>query len=229
MDQLVLGDLRFQVRWSTRRKTMGLTVERDGTLTLAAPPHCPTERLIKFARSKTFWVYTQIAKRDLLRHPHDEKSFVTGEGFSYLGRTYRLLLVDDDEGEPLRLRGGRLELHRGRGRDGATLLRRWYVRLGQVWLRARVHRLAGQVGVETPPVQIQDLGYRWGSCGRNGRLYINWQVMALPPALVEYVVAHELVHLREPHHTPRFWRLLGRVLPDYVQRRDRLAEMGGDL
>jgi hypothetical protein len=53
--------------------------------------------------------------------------------------------------------------------------------------------------------------------------------MVLPPALVEYVVAHELVHLREPHHTPRFWRLLGRVLPDYVHRRDRLAELGGDL
>ncbi len=49
---------------------MGLTVERDGTLTLAAPPNCPTERLIKFAKSKTFWVYTQIAKRDLLRRPH---------------------------------------------------------------------------------------------------------------------------------------------------------------
>lgn len=229
MDQLDLGDLHFRVRWSSRRKTLGLTVERDGSLTLAAPPQCPTERLIKFAKSKTYWVYTQIAKRDLLRHPHDEKSFVTGEGFSYLGRTYRLLLVDDDEGEPLRLRGGRLELLRGRARDGAALLRRWYVRLGQVWLRARVQRLAGQVGVEAPPVQIQDLGYRWGSCGRNGRLYLNWQVMVLPPALVEYVVAHELVHLREPHHTPRFWRLLGRVLPDYVQRRDRLAELGGDL
>lgn len=229
MDHLDVGHLHFRVRWSPRRKTMGLTVERDGSLTLAAPPSCPTERLVKFAKSKTYWVYTQIAKRDLLRRPHYEKSFITGEGFDYLGRTYRLLLVDDDKGEPLRLRGGRLELHRGQAGEGSALLRRWYVRLGQTWLRTRVQRLAGQVGVDTPPVQVQDLGYRWGSCGRNGRLYLNWQVMALPPSIVEYVIVHELVHLREPHHTPRFWRLLSRVLPDYAQRRERLAEMGGQI
>lgn len=227
MEQLVLGDLRFRVRWSTRRKTMGLTVERDGSLTLAAPPHCPTARLIKFAKSKTYWVYTQIARRDLLRRPHDEKSFISGEGFSYLGRTYRLLLVDDDEGEPLRLRGGRLELHRSRSQEGAALLRRWYVRLGQVWLRTRVQRLAGHAGVDAPPVQVQDLGYRWGSCGRNGRLYLNWQVMTLPPSLVDYVIAHELVHLKEPHHTPRFWRQMSMMMPDYSHRRDLLAKTGG--
>jgi hypothetical protein len=53
--------------------------------------------------------------------------------------------------------------------------------------------------------------------------------MALPTPLVEYIVAHELVHLREPHHTPKFWRLLGRILPDYAQRRERLARIGGEL
>ena len=229
MDQLDLGDLHFRVRWSSRRKTLGLTVERDGSLTLAAPMTCPKDRLVRFAKSRTFWDYTQLAKRDLLRHPQEHKEFVTGEGFAYLGRTHRLQLVDDDAGEPLRLKGGRLELHRGRSSEGADLLRRWYTRLGQVWIKARVQRLGGHLGDDLPPVQVQDLGYRWGSCGRNGRLYFNWKVMTLPPGLVEYVVAHELVHLREPHHTPRFWRLLGRVLPDYGQRRERLALMGGDL
>jgi len=56
-----------------------------------------------------------------------------------------------------------------------------------------------------------------------------WRVMTLPTPLVEYVVAHELVHLREPRHTPRFWRLLGRILPDSTTRRERLAMIGGEL
>jgi predicted metal-dependent hydrolase len=229
IDQLDIGDLHFQVRWNRRRRTLGLTVERDGSLTLAAPTGCTEDRLIRFARSRTFWVYLQFAKRDLLRHPHPTREFVTGEGFPYLGRMYRLLLVDPDGGEPLRLRGGRLQLHRDRTASGPELLRSWYLRLGQTWVKERVQRLAGHIGEGIPPVQVQDLGYRWGSCGRNGRLYFHWKVMTLPPALVEYVVAHELVHLREPHHTARFWRLLGRILPDYERRRDRLAQVGGEL
>ena len=229
MDHLDLGDLHFRVRWSTRRKTLGLTVERDGTLTLAAPVGCAVDRLVRFARSRTFWVYIQLAKRDLLSHPHEAREFVTGEGFTYLGRTYRLLLVDPGPGEPLCLKNGRLQLHRNRAAEGHGLLRQWYIRLGNVWLKNQVHRLAGHAGVDVPAVQVQDLGYRWGSCGRNGRIYFHYRVMTLPPALVEYVVAHELVHLREPHHTPTFWRLLGRILPDYELRRDRLAQVGGDL
>lgn len=229
MDHLDLGDLHFRVRWSTRRKTLGLTVERDGTLTLATPVGCPEDRLVRFARSRTYWVYLQFAKRDLLNHPHETREFVTGEGFNYLGRTYRLLLVDPGPGEPLSLKAGRLQLHRNREKDGHDLLRQWYIRLGTVWLKDRVQRLAGHAGVDAPAVQVQDLGFRWGSCGRNGRLYFHFKVMTLAPALVEYVVAHELVHLREPHHTPLFWRRLGRILPDYELRRDRLAQVGREL
>jgi predicted metal-dependent hydrolase len=229
VDTLDPGDLHYQVRWSTRRKTLGLTVERDGSLTLAAPEACPMDRLRKFAESRRFWVYVQLARRDLLHRVYEPKSFVTGEGFSYLGRHYRLLLVEADEDAPLRLRDGRLQLHRDRAQDGPALLRRWYARLGQGWLSRRVQRLAAHAGVEPPPIQIQDLGYRWGSCGRNGRLYFNWRVMALPTPLVEYVVAHELVHLRESHHTQRFWRLLGRIMPDNGQFRERLARTGGCL
>ena len=229
MDHLDLGDLHFRVRWSTRRKTLGLTVERDGTITLAAPVGCSEDRLVKFARSRTYWVYIQLAKRDLLNRPREAREFVTGEGFTYLGRTYRLLLVDPDGGAPLSLKAGRLQLHRDRVNNGHDLLRRWYIKLGNAWLNDRVQRIASHAGVDAPAVQVQELGFRWGSCGRNGRLYFHYQVMTLPPALVEYVVAHELVHLKEPHHTPTFWRLLSRILPDFELRRDRLAQVGGDL
>jgi hypothetical protein len=130
-----IGDLHYQVRWSTRWKTLGLTVEWDGSLTLAAPEACPMDRLRKFAESRRSWVYVQLAKRALLRRVYEPKSFVTGEGFSYLGRHYRLLLVEPDSGESLSLRDGRLQLHRDRVMDGA-LLRCWYVHLGEGWRSA---------------------------------------------------------------------------------------------
>jgi len=227
METLDLGDLQFRVRWSTGRKTLGLTVERDGSLTLAAPMRCPGERLQKFAESRRFWVYVQLAKRNLLDRPVPIKEFVNGEGFTYLGRTYRLKLVEPSASEPLRLVAGRFELHQDRAAEAQTLFRAWFIRSGKVWLTRRVHRLAREVAVEPTGVQIQELGYRWGSCGKNHRLYFHWRVMTLPSSLVEYVIVHELLHLVEPHHTPAFWRRVARVMPDYERRKQALAECGG--
>lgn len=229
MDALDLGDLHIHIRWSTRRKTLGLTVERDGSLTLAAPATCPLERLRKFAESRRFWIYVQLAKRNLLGKPVPIKEFVSGEGFTYLGRNHRLKLVDPNGLEPLRLVAGRFELHRDRLDDAEAVFRAWFVRNGRAWLTRRVQRLAPEVGVEPTGVQVQDLGYRWGSCGRNRRLYFSWRVMTLPASLIEYVIAHELVHLHEPHHTPAFWRRVARVLPDFERRKQALAEHGGQL
>jgi len=229
MDTLDLDDLHFRVRRSARRKTLGLTVERDGSLTLALPETCPVERATQFAESRRFWVYVQLAKRNLLNQPVPIKEFVNGEGFTYLGRTYRLKLVDPTKPEPLRLVGGRFELHRGRTTEAEAVFRAWFIRTGKTWLTRRVQRLAREVGVEPTGVQIQELGYRWGSCGKNHRLYFHWRVMTLPASLVEYVVVHELVHLVEPHHTPTFWRRVARAMPDFERRKHALAAHGGQL
>ena len=76
-------------------------------------------------------------------------------------------------------------------------------------------------------MRIQDLGYRWASAGRGRSLYFHWRVALLPRAMTEYLVAHELVHLRERRHSPAFWERLERVVPDYVERREWLAQEGG--
>ena len=75
-------------------------------------------------------------------------------------------------------------------------------------------------------VRVQDLGYRWGSCGKGGWLYFHWKTILLPARIVEYVVVHELAHLHEPHHTPAFWLRVERALPDFERRRAWLSERG---
>jgi predicted metal-dependent hydrolase len=72
-------------------------------------------------------------------------------------------------------------------------------------------------------VEVRDLGFRWGSCGRHEVLFFNWKVLQLPVRLVDYVIAHELVHLVEGHHGPAFWAALGRAMPDWQNRKDALA------
>ena len=83
--------------------------------------------------------------------------------------------------------------------------------------------------VDPAGVRVQDLGYRWGSCGKGGWLYFHWKTILLPARIAEYVVVHEMAHLHEPHHTPEFWRRVERAMPDYEVRKIWLSEHGIDV
>ena len=225
MASLVLGDLHFEVRRSDRRRTLELTVERDGRLVLSAPTKVQAERLERFAKSKRFWVYRKLAVQEALPPPVPPKQFVSGEGFPYLGRSHRLLLVTGLD-VPVKLEAGRFKMSRAEVSRGRAQMVSWYTAHARPWLQARVERHAARLRVAPASVVVQDLGFRWGSCGKGGSLYFHWQVILLPPRIIEYVLVHELVHLREPHHTPSFWRTLERAMPDWEERRRWLAVRG---
>lgn len=78
-------------------------------------------------------------------------------------------------------------------------------------------------------VEVRDLGYRWGSCGKNGVVYFNWKLLQLPVRVTDYVIAHELAHLLEPHHGPELWRILDRSLPDWRMRCEELKVKARDI
>ena len=111
--------------------------------------------------------------------------------------------------------------------DGRDVFFDWYSDLARRWIGRRVEEMKGRIGVEPSGFDIRDLGFRWGSCGKSGRLFFHWATILLPVRIVEYVVVHELVHLREPNHTPDFWRRVERAMPDYDDRKSWLAEHGG--
>jgi predicted metal-dependent hydrolase len=156
------------------------------------------------------------------------RKFVTGEGFPYLGRSYRLQVVRDLD-VPVKLEEGRFRMRRDEAARGRATLVRWYTLHAQPWLAERVARHAGRVRVDPGSVTVQDLGFRWGSCGRGGQLHFHWQVILLPARIIDYIVVHELAHVSEPHHTPKFWRAVERAMPDWEQRRRWLAERGGEF
>lgn len=228
MTTLTLGDLKFEVRRSESRRILELTVERDGSLVLSAPGEVPLARLERFARQKRFWVYQKLAAKEALPPSRPARRFVTGEGFPYLGRSHRLQLVATLD-VPVKLADGRLKMRRSEAVRGRAALVRWYAAHAQPWLAERVQRHAGRVRVEPTSVTVQDLGFRWGSCGKGGQLHFHWQAILLPPRIIDYIVVHELAHLREPHHTPAFWRLVERAMPDWEQRRRWLADHGGEF
>lgn len=225
MSVLTVGDLELELRGSSRRRSLQVTVDRDGGLILFAPSGCPPERLSDFVQEKRFWIYRKLAEKELVRVPLARKEYVTGEGFLYLGRSYRLLLVDHQSAS-VKLDGGRFKMLRSAAPNGERHMASWYRTRGEHWLRARVGRLASRLGAHPSHIVVRELGYRWGSCGKRGTISFHWRTVMLPPRIVDYIVVHELVHLTEPRHSPAFWRQLERGMPDFAVRKQWLVENG---
>lgn len=225
---MVVGDLQFTVQRSARRRTMQITVERDGELVLFAPPQVGDDQLRAFVEEKRFWIYTKLAAKDRLQRTVPRKEFVGGEGFLYLGRSHRLKLIDEQD-MPLKLVAGRFCLRRDALPAARDHFIHWYSERAKAWLSGRVAEYQSRMEVELAGVKVQDLGYRWGSCGKGNWLYFHWKTILLPARIAEYVVVHEIAHLHEPHHTPAFWLRVERAMPDYAQRKVWLAEHGIDV
>lgn len=231
-ERLVVEDLVFDLRRSATRRSLGITVDRGAELIAHAPVLCSSETIEAFVRRKRFWVYSKLAVKGLLFRGSTVREFVTGEAFFYLGRSYRLKLVDGREAastaRALRLFGGFFLLQRGQRQRAEAHFRSWYSRQAEAWVPPRVECLARRLGVVPQRVSVRDLGHRWGSCGPRGRVYVHWSTLQLPPRIVEYVLAHEILHLSEPRHSVEFWRRLERAMPDLAERRRWLAENGAE-
>jgi predicted metal-dependent hydrolase len=225
---MLVDDLLFTVRRSARRKTLQITVERTGDLILSAPPAVDEERLRAFVQAKRYWIYTKLAEKDRLLRSVGRKEFVDGEGFLYLGRSHRLKLVEEQEAA-LKLSNGRFALRRDVLPAAREHFIRWYSERARVWLSSRVADYRVRMEVAPAGVKVQDLGYRWGSCGKGDWLYFHWKTILLPARIAEYVVVHEIAHLHEAHHTPAFWLRVERAMADYAQRKAWLAEHGIDV
>jgi hypothetical protein len=204
-----------------------LTVDRGGDLVMHAPLATSDDELAAWAGTKLLWVHRKLALKEESTPKAPAPEYVTGETFSYLGRRYRLVLVDEQQAA-LDFDGARFLLRRD-ARPADAHFRQWYITVGKEWLARRIDLLRPRTGPAPTRVLVRDLGYRWGSCGRDGALYINWRVLQLPVRLVDYVLVHELCHLVEPSHNREFRRSLERALPDWQDRKAELDRSSADV
>lgn len=225
---LRIGDLDVTVEVSTRRRTLQLTVERDASISAQIPPATDEATLTRFITAKRPWLYARLRERAETGLPRPLREFVAGEGFLYLGRSYRLLIVDAAD-QPVRLWRGRIELRHDCLSHARNHLIRWYCSTGQSWLTKRVAPWAQRMEVQLTELRLRSLGYRWGSCSASGAVNIHWATMQLPPDLVDYVLVHELAHIHHHDHGHEFWRTVERAMPDAPDRRTRLRLAGPGL
>lgn len=222
----------YGIRRSQRRKTVAVTVLPTGRVVLTAPTDTSITRLDNVVKNKARWIAGRLRHIRPVAGPAAPKEFLTGESFFYLGRQYRLRVLAG-KAEGVKLDAGRMvvETEAGLGADARAarvraLLVGWYRGRAQQRLSVRAAYWAERIGVPSPMVLVREQELRWGSCSSTGVVRFNWRVIQAPSRLVEYVVAHELLHLRHPDHTKAFWAALGSVLPDAEARRASLREFG---
>ena len=216
---------------------MGIFVERDGTIMVTAPHQAKLIDIEKFVSEKRIWIYQKLAKKKALNRKKPMREFVNGQGFLYLGKSYRLKLIDDagikpiksSKTAPLRLWHGYFELAETEKARARNHFISWYRKQIKKQLKERIPRYDKRIGVKVKDFRILDLGHRWASCGKNGSINFNWRSVMAPVWVFDYILVHELVHMLERGHTDRFWRLVSRVIPDYEEYASWLNENGADL
>lgn len=222
-------DISYEIIRS-QRATADIVIERDGRVLVRAPETIPDERIEDIVEAKRYWIYKNLAEWRDLNATRVLREYRNGEGFLYLGRSYRLSLVAG-QSEPLLLKNGRFNLRRDLADEGEiaaaqTAFRDYYIARGRERISQRVSYYAPKVGVTPQAFDVRDLGYRWASCSPNGNLAFHWKCMMAPQTIIDYIVVHELCHIRHLDHTDAFWNEVDKVLPSYIERREWLSRNG---
>ena len=236
MERGKIDSLEYSLRRSNR-KSMGIAIERDGAIIVTAPHQAKFNEIEKFVSEKKIWIYQKLAKKKTLNREKPRREFVNGQGFLYLGKSYRLKLIDNGKMRSgrspnvtvLRLWHGYFELAESEKANARNHFISWYRKQIKEQLKARIPRYDKRIEVTVKDTRILDLGHRWASCGRNGVINFNWRSVMAPVWVLDYILVHEMVHLIERGHTDRFWRLVSRVIPDYEEHALWLNENGADL
>lgn len=224
--------IRYEVS-RARRKTADIIVERDGSVHVRVPEHLSDSRIEAIVDSKKYWIFKALAEWRQLNASRVKREYKNGEGFLYLGRTYRLRLVNDQV-EPLQLKSGRLCLRQdvvttGNATSTMGVFRSFYTERALRRIQPRVNYFAPKVGVSPAGVEVRELGHRWASCSSSGKLAFHWKCVMAPQTIIDYIVIHELCHMHHRDHTDAFWNEVDKVLPQYRERKEWLRVNGASL
>ena len=201
----------------SKRRSIALIVERDGSLVVRAPLQASDETIRRLVESKADWISVTQAKARKLGPAPVCKKFVDGEEFWYLGQAYRLEVIENRKIE-LYLDGS-FKMSPATPAKARLAFELWYKKQAREFIPERVGQLAAQHGFEYQRIRISSARTRWGSCSSRGTLSFTWRLVMVPEDMIDYVIVHELVHLLIPNHSKEFWRQVGLIVPEYKEKR----------
>lgn len=226
----------YTLKNSQRRKTLSISVDQHG-VSVISPSEVAQETIESTLHKKAPWIIKQLSDFEEMKTNTQKRAFMSGEKLLYLGRNYRLKVIKTDCSEPtFRFYQGRFlaELPKSiKEEDHRNLLYplyiEWIKKRANAFAADRVKRFILKLQKEPNKIMIKDQEQRWGSCTPSGNIILNWRIFLASVSIIDYVLAHELVHLKHMNHSKEFWETLRMLLPDYEQRKEWLKINGGTL
>lgn len=233
-DHVLYGEycITYQVVFS-ERKTLGIQVHPDSQVEIRAPHSTSRDIIKERVKNRSSWILKQLRFFESVPDPLTPKEYVGGETHYYLGRQYRLKIrpIHEKKEACVKLIGRYLNVYTKQPDDQSVtekLLQAWFrekallrleERFNTGWLRMRKY------GLSKPELQIRAMKNRWGSYTASGRVLLNTELIHVPTACIDYVVIHELCHIKHPHHGTSFYAFLSRVMPEWRQLKERLGKV----
>ncbi|WP_038029993.1 M48 family metallopeptidase [Thermonema rossianum] len=211
----------------SKRKTIALQITEEGELWVRAPYHAKESDIYRVLLKHVAWVEKHLAAARQRKAARPERLFVEGELFYYLGHTYPLRFSVQTP-QPLLFDGAAFVMHAGKQAEAALLFEKWYIEQAAVFLPERVAGWAARAGLQGyyTAVKVSRARKRWGSCSSKGSLNFSWRLMMAPVEVVDYVIVHELAHLRHHNHSAAFWQEVERQMPGYAVHHRWLRQHG---
>jgi predicted metal-dependent hydrolase len=214
------------IRSKKRRRTISLQIKESGKIVILAPYHTPKWEIERFIEGNQPWIVEKISEKEK-QVKEVEKTFLRGEKFLYLGEWYPLEIHEANHKEPpLRLSFGNFILNRDHMEEARDLFVEWYKKEAKEKIAERIAYYSHRVHMFPNGIKITNAKSRWGSCSRDNRLSFSWRIIMASLAVIDYVLIHELVHIREKNHSKKFWANLESILPNYRKHRLWLREKG---
>lgn len=222
-------NISFTLVWRNRNR-LGIEVRPDKSVMVLAPIGKTLEDVLNRVRKRATWIVRQRDYFERFQPLPPPKRHVSGETHRYLGRQYRLKVVASED-ESVKLIGRFIWVHSKSPQNPThteTLLVAWYTEHAKATFRRRLAiclEVVRSMKLAEPHLVVRKMKTRWGSCSNNGTILLNTDLVKAPIDCIEYVIVHELCHLRERTHTPRFYRILSRYMPDWERRKARLEKV----
>jgi hypothetical protein len=214
------------IRSRRRRRTISLQIKEDGRVVIRAPFHTPKWEIERFIEGKQSWIAEKLSEEEK-QAKEAEKTFLPGEKFLYLGEWYPLEICESHHKKSrLRLSFGHFILRKDCMEKARDLFVEWYKKEAKEKIAERINYYSDRIHLFPKGIKITSGRSRWGSCSHDNRLSFSWRIIMASLAVIDYILLHELVHIREKNHSAKFWATLESILPDYRRHRLWLRENG---
>lgn len=227
-DGITYGTTRidFTIDYANR-KTLGITVNPDGSVGLKAPAGATLEDIREKVRRRAAWILRQKRYFASFGVPTTERQYISGESHLYLGRQY-MLRIKEGKANQVHYQNNIIEIECRNKKEAKKVLQEWYLERAKVkfaeYAKPIVEHFA-VYGVKPQSISVRKMEKRWGNCTKDGSIYLNPRLICASRCCIEYVITHEMCHLVHRNHTKDFYALLGKEMPHWERWKAKLERM----